>query len=119
MAATTIGSGRVATDVVDIHETPAVPPMDPGGDPRLGYFLAGGLLIFLGWGLGVVANYLLHAWAGPGGAVVGWVHVNSTWGAYAYATLGFGLFTGAIGAVLIALGRASAKAPLVLPGYPY
>lgn len=105
--------------VVDLHETPAVPPMDPGGDERLGYFIAGGLLIFLGWAVGVLGNYLIHVWAGPGGMVLGWVHVNSTWGAYGYAALGFGLFTGAVGVVLLAIGRASPKAPLVLPGFDY
>ena len=109
----------MATLVVDLQEMPAVPPMDPGGDERVGYYVAGGLLIFLGWGLGVVANVLLHLMAGSGGMALGWIRITSTLGAYAWGTLGFGLFTGAIGTVLLALGRASPKAPLVLPGYPY
>jgi hypothetical protein len=105
--------------VVDVQETPAVPPMDPGGDPRAGYFAAGGLLLFLGWGLGVVVNLALHAAAGGGGMTVGWIRITSTLGAYAWAVFGFGLVTGAIGVVLLALGRASPKGPFVLPGYDY
>ena len=109
----------MATLVVDIQETPAVPPMDPGGDERVGYYVAGALLIFLGWGLGVVGYVLLHLMAGSGGMTLAWIRITSPFGDYAWAMLGFGLFSGAIGAVLVALGRASAKAPLVLPGYPY
>lgn len=93
--------------------------MEPGGDPRLGYFIAGGLLIALGWGFGVLGNLLVHEWAGSSGRLVGWVHVSSTLGAYAWATLLFGAFTGTFGVVLLFLGRASPKGPIVLPGYPY
>ena len=93
--------------------------MDPGGDERVGYFLAGALLIFLGWVLGVVLNLLLHAEAGTGGVTVGWIRITSTVGDYAWAVVGLGLFTGAVGVVLLALGRASPKGPFVLPGYDY
>lgn len=109
----------MAAFVVDIQETPAVPPMDPGGDERVGYSIGGGLLVFLGWGVGVIGNVLLHLMAGSAGMTVGWVRITSTFGDYAWAMLGFGLFTGAIGAVLLALARTSPKAPLVMPGYPY
>jgi len=105
--------------VVDIHETPAVPPMDPGGDERLGYYLAGGLLIVLGWGLGVAVNLGLHWLAGSQGITLGWVRIGSALGPYAWAVFAFGIFTGAIGAVLLVLARSSPKAPLVLPGYNY
>lgn len=105
--------------MVDIQETPAVPPLDPGGDERVGYFLAGGVLIALGWGLAVVVNLLAHYWAGSSGMTVAGHEVTSTLGPYAWATLAFGLFTGAIGVVLLTLGRASPKGSVVLPGYDY
>ncbi len=105
--------------MVDVHETPAVPPMDPGGDERLGYYLGGGLLLFLGWGLGVAANLLLHAAAGAAGMTVGGVRLTSTLGSYAWAILAFGVFTGAVGVVLVALATRSARGPIVLPGYDY
>lgn len=105
--------------MVDLQETPAVPPFDPGGDVRLGYFIAGGLLVALGWGLGVVANLVLHYVAGSAGMSFGGHVITSTFGPYALATLGFGLFTGAFGVVLVALARGSPRGPLVLPGYNY
>lgn len=105
--------------VVDVHESPAVPPMDPGGDERLGYYIAGAVLIVLGWVGGVAANLLAHWIAGSGGMTVGWVRITSAMGSYAWAAFAAGLFTGAIGVVLLSLGRTSPKGPLVLPGYDY
>jgi hypothetical protein len=105
--------------VVDIQETPAVPPMDPGGDPRVGYLLAGSILVAVGWGLAVMVNLLLHYMAGSAGMTVAGHEFTSSLGAYAWATFAFGLFTGGFGVVLVALGRASPKGPLVLPGYDY
>lgn len=93
--------------------------MDPGGDERVGYFLAGGILIALGWGFGVVLNGLAHYLAGSGGWTFLGHQVTSTFGSYAWATFGFGLFVGGFGVVLLALGRASPKGPLVIPGYDY
>lgn len=93
--------------------------MDPGGDERYGYFLAGGLLIALGWGLGVVVNLLLHWVAGSQGMTVGWVRITSSLGSYAWGLFAFGLFTGVVGTVLLFLGRSSPKGRLVLPGYDY
>jgi hypothetical protein len=105
--------------VLDLQEAPAVPPFDPQGDERAGLFGAGGLLIFLGWGLGVVVNLVVHHWAPAGGERILGVYFGPALGVYAEATLAFGLVTGAIGVVLVGLARASPKGPVVLPGYEY
>ncbi len=103
--------------MVDVHETPAVAPYDARGDPRLGYFLGGGLLVALGWGLGVGVDLALH-WLAPGGGFrLFGVYFGRRLGDYAWATIGLGLFAGAMGVVLLALGRSSPKGPFVLPGY--
>ena len=105
--------------MVDIQESPAVPPLDPGGDVRYGYLIAGSVLIVLGWGLGVVTNLVVHYLAGSGGMTIAGHDITSTLGPYAWATFGFGLFTGALGVVLLTLGRASPTGRFVLPGYDY
>ena len=105
--------------MVDVQETPAVPPEDPGGDPRLGYFIAGGILIAVGWVLAVVLNLVLHYLAGTGGMNLAGHVITSTLGPYAWATFAFGLFAGAFGVVLLMLGRATPQGALVLPGYDY
>ena len=105
--------------MVDLQETPAVPEMETGGDDRLGFQIAGGLLIFLGWVLGVGVNLWVHRTAPSTGSVIGWVRVYPTLGPYAWAVFAFGLFTGVVGVVMIALGRASSRGPIVLPGYDY
>lgn len=105
--------------MVDIQETPAVPPTDYGGDERYGYLLAGAVLITLGWVLAVGLNLLLHYEAGAAGMTIAGHRITSTLGSYAWATLGFGLFTGAMGVVMVALGRASPKGRFVLPGVNY
>ncbi len=105
--------------MVDVQETPAVPPFDPGGDVRLGYFGAGATLIALGWGLGVVVNLLAHFLAPSVGSRLLHYDIGRSLGPYAWAVLGLGLFTGAFGVVLIALGRSSPKGRFVLPGADY
>ncbi|HTT73865.1 MAG TPA: hypothetical protein VMG99_06965 [Thermoplasmata archaeon] len=105
--------------MVDLQETPAVPPFDPGGDPRLGLFVAGGILIALGWGLAVAANLLLHAAAGAGGMPVLWFRVSATLGEYAWGAFGLGIVTGAVGVGLLLVGRATPRGPFVLPGVTY
>ncbi|HTW56280.1 MAG TPA: hypothetical protein VMG36_07590 [Thermoplasmata archaeon] len=105
--------------MVDLQETPAVPPFDPKGDVRAGYFIAGGLLIALGWGAGVALNLLLHHTAPAGGYRWDGITISRSWGAYAWATLLFGLGTGFFGTVLLALGRGAPKGRIVLPGVDY
>ncbi len=105
--------------VSDLQEVPAVPPFDPQGDERAGYFAAGGVLIALGWGLGVAGNVLLHLTAPSGGAWTWGVYFGPQFGPYAWAVLGVGLITGALGVVLLGLGRDTPKGRLVLPGYEY
>lgn len=109
----------LAPSVVDVHETPAVPDWDPGGDARVGWFIGGGLLVVLGWGVAVLANVLVHARAPPPGLAIGpWI-VTTHYGLFAEVTLGIGLFTGAIGAGLVWLAYRTPSGPLRLPGYPY
>jgi hypothetical protein len=102
--------------VVDLQETPAVPPFDPKGDARLGYFIAGSLLIALGWGLGVALNLVLHLTAPVGGHTLLGVYFGPTFGAYSEAVFGLGVFAGSLGVVLLGLGEGSPKGPIVLPG---
>jgi len=105
--------------VTDLQETPAVPPMDSGGDERAGYFMAGATMIFLGWGLGVLVNLGLHMAAPAGGLTVAGIWFGQTIGTYAWSALGFGLMTGAVGIGLLFVGQATPKGRLVLPGTDY
>jgi hypothetical protein len=105
--------------VVDLQEVPATPPENPGGDERLGYFLAGGTLIGLGWVLGVAVNLVLHSEARSGPFVVWGVHFGPTLGSYAWGVFALGLVAGVMGVVLLLLGRATARGPFVLPGADY
>jgi hypothetical protein len=109
-------SARLSAGVVDLQETPAVPPFDPKGDVRLGLYGAGGTLIALGWALGVVLNVLLHVYAPAGGHRLLHVYFGPAMGPYAWATLGLGAFTGAFGVVLLVLARSAPEGPFVLPG---
>jgi hypothetical protein len=105
--------------VVDLQETPATPPFDAQGDERIGYFSAGGVLIFLGWVLGVVANLWLH-WAARGGSFVLWsVHFGPTLGPYAWAVFGLGLATGVVGAALLIEAFGTPRGAFALPGADY
>lgn len=106
--------------MVDLQETPATPPEEYGGDERIGWQIAGGLLIFLGWGIAVVINLLAHAVAPSGGMQVWWgIWIGSHVGGFAWITLGIGVFTGAMGVVFLYLASGSTRGPLVLPGYDY
>ncbi len=102
-----------------LYETPAVPPTEAGGDERLGFRIAAGVLVFLGWGLGVVANLIVHWLAPSNGLTLGPLRVFPTLGPFAWALAGFGLFTGSLGLALLWLADRSPPGRLVLPGYPY
>jgi hypothetical protein len=105
--------------VVDESETPATPPFDAKGDERIGYFVAGGVLIALGWVLGVAVNLLLHWEARSGAFEVGTVHFGPTLGAYAWAVFALGLATGAVGVGLLLVARATPRGAFALPGADY
>lgn len=105
--------------MTDVHDSPAVPDQATGGDERLGLFLAGAVLLALGWGLAVAVNLLLHWMAPTGGWVVGPSRITDRFGSYSLWTVAFGLFTGAVGVVLLWLGRRTAEGPFVLPGVSY
>ncbi len=112
--------GLIVRTVVDVQDAPATPPEDHGGDQRIGLIIAGGLLIFVGWGLGFLANLLLHAYAPSSGWVLfGTVRIFPTLGPYAWAVFGLGLVMGVIGIAFLFLSRSTAKGPFVLPGYDY
>ncbi len=105
--------------MVDVQNTPAVPPTDYGGDERAGYLFAGGTMILLGWGVGVALNLVLHHMAPAGGLTVAGIWFGRTVGTYAWAAAAFGFVTGAVGVGLLAVGRATPKGRLVLPGSDY
>lgn len=105
--------------VTDLQEAPATPPFEEKGDVRFGYYVAGGLLLAFGWGLGVVVNVLAHLLAPAGGYHLFGVEVGGSLGPYAWAVLALGLFAGAFGTGLLLLGRGSPRGPVVLPGYDY
>ncbi len=105
--------------MVDLQETPATPPFDSKGDERIGYFVAGGTLLVLGWGLGVVVNLLLHWEARMGPFQVWTVHFGPTLGAYAWAVFALGLASGAVGAAFLAIARSAPRGAFALPGADY
>jgi hypothetical protein len=103
----------------DLQESPATPPVDFGGDQRVGMLIAGALLLVLGWGFGLLVNAALH-WSAPSGGSMFWtVRIYPHWGTYAIGVGILGLFTGAFGAAMVVLSRQEPKGPLVLPGYAY
>ena len=105
--------------MTDLQETPAVEPEEEGGNERTGFRIAGGLFLFVGWGLGVFLNVLLHASAHAGGRVVGFVRIYPSLGPFAWGVLLLGAFTGLFGVGLLWISRESNPGPVRLPGFPY
>ncbi len=105
--------------MTDLNERPAVPPQDLGADERYGGFAAGGLLIALGWGVGLALNVLVHRIAPSDGLAFGPFRIFPALGPFAIATAALGAVTGVIGAVLIGYAAGSPKGPFVLPGQSY
>ena len=105
--------------MTDLQETPAVEPEDEGGNERAGFRIAGALFLFVGWGLGVFLNVLLHASAHAGGRVVGFVRIYPAFGPFAWATLAMGIVTGLFGVGLLWISRESNAGPIRIPGFPY
>jgi hypothetical protein len=105
--------------VVDLAESPAVPPEEEGGDERIGLQLAGVLLLVLGFGFGVIANLYVHNSASVSGSPFGPWTITPTLGPYAWATLAAGAVVGVLGALFLWLARFEARGPLKLPGTAY
>jgi len=109
----------VDSAVTDLQEEPAVPPQDPKGSLRIGWAIAGSLLIFFGWGIGVLTNLILHRLAPVGGLVIGSIRIYPSLGTYAWIVLGVGATAGVLGVALLWFRRTLPVGPAVLPGYPY
>lgn len=103
----------------DTEEAPAVAPMETGGDERAGMLAAGAILTILGLGFGVGLNLAAHWAANAAGSAWGPVRIFPAFGPYAWAALGVGLFTGAIGIGILLIARRLPRGRLVLPGQPY
>jgi hypothetical protein len=105
--------------MTDLSESPAVPPEDRGGDERFGFRIGGALLLFLGWGLGVVTNVLAHRLAPGNGEAIGPWRIYPVLGIYAWGLVGLGLVAGVVGLFMLWLAQRSPAGKFVLPGYSY
>jgi hypothetical protein len=105
--------------VTDLSELPAVPPEDRGGDARIGYRAGGIFLILVGWGVGILANLLLHSMAPSTGELVGPWRIYPTLGVYALGLAGLGAVAGIVGVFMLWLAQRSPPGKFVLPGYSY
>ena len=115
---TTYLPGRVLL-VVDLNERPAVAPMDAGGDARIGFRVAALFLGFVGFGVMVLLNLILHLTAPASGTPLGpWV-IPREMGAYAWIVFGLGLAAGVTAVGLWMVARSSPRGRFVLPGQPF
>ena len=105
--------------MVDLQESPAVPPEPTGGNERIGWTITGILCLVVGWAFGVAGNLLAHRYAPAHGWSLGPWWIGPALGAYAWATFGVGLAVGAFGVVLLYLAARAPRGPLLLPGATY
>lgn len=105
--------------MTDINELPAVPPEERGGDERIGYRIGGTLLIVVGWGIGVIANIVLHRLAPVTGEAIGPWRIYPTLGVYSLGVIGLGALAGIVGVFMLWLAQRSPRGKFVLPGYSY
>lgn len=105
--------------VTDLDELPAVPPEDRGGDERIGYLAGGIFLIVVGWGLGVLANIVVHRMAPAAGETIGPWHIFPMLGVYALGLVGLGAVGGVVGVFMLWLAHRAPRGKFVLPGYSY
>ena len=105
--------------MVDVQETPATPPEEYGGDERAGFVATGVFLVIVGWGVGILLNFLVHAEASAAGQSFGPFWIDPTFGVWAWGTAIVGFFAGLLGSAMLGIGWSMPRGPLVLPGYPY
>jgi fructose-specific phosphotransferase system IIC component len=105
--------------MTDLSELPAVPPEDRGGDERIGYRAGGIFLLVVGWGLGVIANIVVHRMAPPAGELLGPWRIYPALGVYALGLVVLGAVAGVVGIFMLWLARRSPPGKFVLPGYSY
>jgi hypothetical protein len=86
------------------------------GNRRAGLFAAGGVLLFLGMGVAIVLNILLHQLATPTSClnIAGILTICPNWGWGATIVVCLGVFTSIVGVGLLMLGMQLPPAPLRL-----
>ena len=84
------------------------------GNRRLGYLVAGTLLVFFGLGGGLLLNVALHRLAPSAGYSLGLFRVYPGWSPYASVALGLGVLTSLVGGTMLYLGWMTTPGPLEL-----
>jgi hypothetical protein len=105
--------------VDEAEERPPVPPEDPGGDERIGWWITGALCLVFGWGVAAALNWVLHRVAGSTGFLLGPWWIGPAMGDYAWTVFGIGVAVGGFGIVLLHLASKAVPGPFRLPGFAY
>ncbi len=82
------------------------------GDRRVGYFIAGTILLLIGLGGGLLLNVLLHRLAPAEGYGLGLFRVYPGWSAYASVAFGLGVLTALVGGAMLYLGWSTPRGAL-------